>query len=237
MILARFCHLLLGGIEEDLVHLLEDDNEVIKEGTLHILARAGRTIREILGVSSRSLDLVLERISAEGRLSILFTLWHLSQKMMVLNHSLFFTSFLRCVRDRVLDSKYVCAFLLDVSSSQSDFTEMYCESALDKLVSTKAKRDADSKLSEDAFDPAKSKNLYALCDVVMKRLASNLDELQDSSPPVALPPVLYKPLEKKEENDSLVGEQKTWLADEDILAHFESLELEANGIVHEDLTD
>ncbi|KAL3624924.1 Sister chromatid cohesion protein PDS5 A [Castilleja foliolosa] len=27
------------------------------------------------------------------------------------------------VRDRVLDSKYACAFLLDVSSSQSDFTE------------------------------------------------------------------------------------------------------------------
>ncbi|KAL3624933.1 hypothetical protein CASFOL_031601 [Castilleja foliolosa] len=65
---------------------------------------------------------------------------------------------------------------------------------------------------------------------IMKRLASNLDELQDSSAPVALPPVLYKPLEKKEENDSLVGEQKTWLADEDILAHIESLELEANGI-------
>ncbi|KAL3624917.1 hypothetical protein CASFOL_031585 [Castilleja foliolosa] len=38
---------------------------------------------------------------------------------------------------------------------------------------------------------------------IMKRLASNLDELQDSSAPVALPPVLYKPLEKKEENDSL----------------------------------
>ncbi|KAG8389789.1 hypothetical protein BUALT_Bualt01G0015000 [Buddleja alternifolia] len=54
-ILARICPLLLGGIEEDLVHLLEDDNEIIKEDTLHILAKAGGTIREQLGVSSRSL--------------------------------------------------------------------------------------------------------------------------------------------------------------------------------------
>lgn len=52
-ILARFCPLLLRGIEEDLVHFLEDDNEIIKEGTLHILAKAGGTIREQLGVSSR----------------------------------------------------------------------------------------------------------------------------------------------------------------------------------------
>ncbi|KAL0443057.1 UNVERIFIED_CONTAM: Sister chromatid cohesion protein PDS5 [Sesamum latifolium] len=66
VILARFCPLLLGGIEEDLVHLLEDDNEIIKEGTLHILAKAGGTIREQLGVSSRSLDLILERICIEG---------------------------------------------------------------------------------------------------------------------------------------------------------------------------
>lgn len=44
---------MLGGIEEDLVHLLEDDNEIIKEGVLHILAKAGATIREQLGVTSR----------------------------------------------------------------------------------------------------------------------------------------------------------------------------------------
>ncbi|XP_041989798.1 sister chromatid cohesion protein PDS5 homolog A-like [Salvia splendens] len=66
VILARFCPLLLHGIEEDLVHFLEDDNEIIKEGTLHILAKAGGTIREQLGVSSRSLDLILERICFEG---------------------------------------------------------------------------------------------------------------------------------------------------------------------------
>ena len=51
--LARFSPLLLSGIEEDLVHLLKDDNEVVKEGVLHVLAKAGGTIREQLGVSSR----------------------------------------------------------------------------------------------------------------------------------------------------------------------------------------
>lgn len=41
VIFARFCPVLLGGIDEDLIHLLEDDNEIIKEGTLHTLAKAG----------------------------------------------------------------------------------------------------------------------------------------------------------------------------------------------------
>ncbi|EPS67178.1 hypothetical protein M569_07597, partial [Genlisea aurea] len=66
VILARFSPSLLHGIEADLVHLLEDDNEIIKEGTLHILAKAGGTIREQLGASSSSLDLILERICIEG---------------------------------------------------------------------------------------------------------------------------------------------------------------------------
>jgi sister-chromatid-cohesion protein PDS5 len=66
VVLAFSSPLLLGGIEEDLVHLLEDDNEIIKEGVLHVLAKAGGTIREQLGVSSSSLDLILERICLEG---------------------------------------------------------------------------------------------------------------------------------------------------------------------------
>ncbi|KAL7213803.1 hypothetical protein ACSBR2_016356 [Camellia fascicularis] len=66
VILASFSPLLLSGIEEDLVHLLKDDNEVIKEGVLHVLAKAGGTIREQLGISSSSLDLILERICLEG---------------------------------------------------------------------------------------------------------------------------------------------------------------------------
>nr|GMD45653.1 sister chromatid cohesion protein PDS5 homolog A isoform X1 [Ipomoea batatas] len=66
VILARFSPLLLSGLEENLIHLLEDDNEIIKEGVLHILAKAGGSIREQLGVSSRSLDLMLERFCVEG---------------------------------------------------------------------------------------------------------------------------------------------------------------------------
>ncbi|GFP93461.1 sister chromatid cohesion protein pds5 homolog b-b [Phtheirospermum japonicum] len=91
--------------------------------------------------------------------------------------------------------------------------------------------------SEDAFDAAKSKNSYALCDLglsIVKRLAPKQDDPQDSSVSVILPSVLYKPVEKKEDNELLVGEEKTWLADDAVLAHFESLELEANGILQID---
>ncbi|XP_047310711.1 sister chromatid cohesion protein PDS5 homolog A [Impatiens glandulifera] len=66
VLLARFSPQLLNGIEDKLLQLLEDDNEIIKEGVLHILAKAGGTIREQLGVSSSSLDLILERICLEG---------------------------------------------------------------------------------------------------------------------------------------------------------------------------
>lgn len=53
-ILSSFSPLLLSGIEEDLVHLLEDyDDEAIKDGVLHVLAKTGETIREQLGDSSR----------------------------------------------------------------------------------------------------------------------------------------------------------------------------------------
>ncbi|KAM7263653.1 hypothetical protein ACFE04_001336 [Oxalis oulophora] len=64
--LAHFCPLLLGGSEEELVKLLNNDNEVIKEGVLHVLAKAGGTIREQLAVSPSSIDLVLERFCLEG---------------------------------------------------------------------------------------------------------------------------------------------------------------------------
>ena len=52
-ILARFSPLLLSGTEEDLVNLLKDDDEAIKEGILNVLAKAGGTIRENLAASSR----------------------------------------------------------------------------------------------------------------------------------------------------------------------------------------
>ncbi|XP_076925965.1 sister chromatid cohesion protein PDS5 homolog A-like isoform X2 [Bidens hawaiensis] len=64
--LASFSPLLLSGTEKDLVHLLEDDNDIIKEGVLHILAKAGGVIRKQLGESSSKLDLLLEKICLEG---------------------------------------------------------------------------------------------------------------------------------------------------------------------------
>ncbi|KAL3643305.1 hypothetical protein CASFOL_014120 [Castilleja foliolosa] len=496
VILARFCPLLLGGIEEDLVHLLEDDNEIIKESTLHILAKAGGTIREELGVSSRSLDLILERICIEGNrrqakyavhalasitkddglmsLSVLYkrlvdmleekahlpsvlqSLGCIAQAAMpvfetreseiekfikenilerghatgyespdcwddrselcslkisgvkalvksylpakdahlrsgidglieILKNILSFgdisreiesslvdkahlkltaaKSILRLskhwehkipvdvfyltlrtsednfpelkrivlnkihqyVKDGALDPKYACAFLLDISSRQLDSEEnkrnlndivqmcrqgrgrqyssqtdpnsppLYPEYMLPYVVhsiachpsfpnideSKDAKayevmyrqlylflsmlvyEEADSKTdvsitkdketvpflnsiflcikrSENAFDAAKSKNLCALCDLglsIVKRLAPKQVDSQDSIVSVILPSALYKPIEKKEENELLVSEEKTWLADDRILAHFESLELEANGIVDSALAD
>lgn len=45
--------MLFSGSEEELINFLKDDNETIKEGILHVLAKAGGTIREQLAVSSR----------------------------------------------------------------------------------------------------------------------------------------------------------------------------------------
>ncbi|XP_073299020.1 sister chromatid cohesion protein PDS5 homolog A-like [Primulina huaijiensis] len=490
VILARFCPSMLAGIEEDLVHLLEDDNEIIKEGTLHILAKAGGTIREQLGVSSRSLDLILERICIEGSrrqakyavhalasitkddglmsLSVLYkrlvdmledkshlpavlqSLGCIAQAAMpvfetrerevekfvkenilecsqvagnqandswdgrselcslkvfgvkalvksylpvkdahlrsgiddlvlILKNILTFGEYSRDIKsslvdmahlklaaakavlrlskhwehkipvdvfyltlktseddfpevnrlllnkvhqyakDRILDPKYACAFLLDFTSQQSDLEEnkrnlsdiiqmcwqsrarqilsqadgissqFYPEYILPYVVHSLAhhrtfpnvdeckdvkmfevlyrqlylflsmlvhgdgksevsiSKDEEStsllnsfflqiKRSEDAFDSTKSKNSYALCDIgmsIIKRLVSKETVPQNSSASVTLPPVLYKLVEKKEDSDSLVGEAKTWLAEENVLAHFESLKLEANGIISE----
>lgn len=91
-ILARFSPVLFSGSEEELINFLKDDNEIIKEGILHVLAKAGGIIREQLAVSSRygwrscsvrtlllnivlpifllfissSIDLILERPCLEG---------------------------------------------------------------------------------------------------------------------------------------------------------------------------
>ncbi|XP_050367583.1 sister chromatid cohesion protein PDS5 homolog A [Argentina anserina] len=66
VILARFSPLLLSGTEEELVNLLKDDDEAIKEGVLNVLAKAGGTIRENLAALSSSIDLILERLCLEG---------------------------------------------------------------------------------------------------------------------------------------------------------------------------
>ncbi|KAL2341418.1 hypothetical protein Fmac_009358 [Flemingia macrophylla] len=66
VIIARFCPYLFSGTEEELVNLLKDNTDMIKEGVLNILAKAGGTIREQLAVTSSSVDLMLERLCLEG---------------------------------------------------------------------------------------------------------------------------------------------------------------------------
>ncbi|XP_027920522.1 sister chromatid cohesion protein PDS5 homolog A-like isoform X2 [Vigna unguiculata] len=66
VIIARFSPLLLRGSEEELVNLLKDNDDTIKEGVLNAVAKAGATIREQLAVTSSSVDLILEKLCLEG---------------------------------------------------------------------------------------------------------------------------------------------------------------------------
>ncbi|QHO51135.1 hypothetical protein HN51_002882 [Arachis hypogaea] len=84
------------------------------------------------------------------------------------------------------------------------------------------------KCSEDIVDSSKSKNSHAICDVALaitKQLVPKVVDSQGFSPSVPLPPMLYKASDK-EGDETVVSEVKTWLADESVLTHFESLELE-----------
>ncbi|EER88261.2 hypothetical protein BDA96_10G149900 [Sorghum bicolor] len=63
--ISSFFPSLLSGLEEDIVELLKEDNEVLKEGIAHVLSKAGGNIREQLA-STSSLDLLLERLCLEG---------------------------------------------------------------------------------------------------------------------------------------------------------------------------
>lgn len=53
-IVASYSALFLFGAEEDLVQLLKEDDDIIKEGIVHVLANAGGIIREQLSKTSRS---------------------------------------------------------------------------------------------------------------------------------------------------------------------------------------
>ncbi|KAI4365017.1 hypothetical protein MLD38_021039 [Melastoma candidum] len=66
VILSRHSPSLLLGFDEELVNCLKDDNEIVKEGSLNILANAGGIIREQLAHSSSSVDLLLETLCLEG---------------------------------------------------------------------------------------------------------------------------------------------------------------------------
>ncbi|CAL1352064.1 unnamed protein product [Linum trigynum] len=84
--------------------------------------------------------------------------------------------------------------------------------------------------SEDIVDMAKTKNSHAVCELglmIVKRLASKEDDVQVLASPVTLPSLLYKPYEKKEDG-SQADEEKTWLAEESVITHFQSLELETS---------
>jgi len=52
-IIARFCPLVFGGSEEELVNLLKDNNDIIKVGVLNVLAKAGATLRKQLSATAR----------------------------------------------------------------------------------------------------------------------------------------------------------------------------------------
>ncbi|KAH9314048.1 hypothetical protein KI387_022675, partial [Taxus chinensis] len=54
------------GSENDLLQLLENDNDQIKEGVVRILAKTGSTIHEKLFEISGSADFLLEKLSLEG---------------------------------------------------------------------------------------------------------------------------------------------------------------------------
>ncbi|KAK9156348.1 hypothetical protein Sjap_003828 [Stephania japonica] len=89
------------------------------------------------------------------------------------------------------------------------------------------------KCSEDAVDAMKSKNSHAICDLglsIAKRLSPKQEDATAPRTSVPLPPALYKPLESKGDESS--GD--TWLADEKVLAHFESLKLYPNETIDED---
>ncbi|KAI9123829.1 hypothetical protein K1719_005129 [Acacia pycnantha] len=98
-----------------------------------------------------------------------------------------------------------------------------------EIISTITSIFQSIKHAEDMVDTSKSKNSHALCDLgwaITKRLVQKDVDLEGLSTSVSLPSMLYKACEKKEGDESLVSEVKTWLVDEGVLAHFESLELE-----------
>uniref|UniRef100_A0A0D9WPC5 Uncharacterized protein n=1 Tax=Leersia perrieri TaxID=77586 RepID=A0A0D9WPC5_9ORYZ len=62
---SSFFPSLLSGLEKDIIGLLKEDNDLLKEGIAHVLSKAGGNIREQLA-SSSSITLLLERLCLEG---------------------------------------------------------------------------------------------------------------------------------------------------------------------------
>jgi len=66
VLFAGFFPCLVKGSEEDLLQLLKEDNECIKEGVVHILAKVGGSIGEQVTDTTSSVDLLLETLCLEG---------------------------------------------------------------------------------------------------------------------------------------------------------------------------
>ncbi|XP_004507589.1 sister chromatid cohesion protein PDS5 homolog A-like [Cicer arietinum] len=98
-----------------------------------------------------------------------------------------------------------------------------------EIISTITSIFQSIKLSEDTVDTSKTKNSHAICDLglaITERLVQKDVDLQKLSHSMPLPPMLYKAFEKKEGDDTMISEVKSWVVDDSTLAHFESLELE-----------
>ncbi|KAL9254883.1 Sister chromatid cohesion protein PDS5 homolog A-like protein [Drosera capensis] len=94
------------------------------------------------------------------------------------------------------------------------------------------------RLSEDVVDTTKSRNSHAICELglsITKRLGEDLEGQQVAVAAVALPLMLFKPRENNGEDDAEVGEVLPWLAEDSATAHFESLKLKVNGMVHPEI--
>ncbi|BBN05523.1 sister chromatid cohesion protein PDS5 [Marchantia polymorpha subsp. ruderalis] len=63
---AGFFPALLEGTEGDLLELLKESDESIKEGVVHILAKAGGSIRDQIADKESAVDLTLEQLCLEG---------------------------------------------------------------------------------------------------------------------------------------------------------------------------
>ncbi|KAL9237009.1 hypothetical protein vseg_011602 [Gypsophila vaccaria] len=95
------------------------------------------------------------------------------------------------------------------------------------------------KQSEDVVDPLKSKNSWAISELgllLSKHLTQKSCDGQGVADSVILPCCLYKPSNIKEDDAAQASNFQTWLVEEFVTAHFESLALDVNGAVHLELS-
>jgi hypothetical protein len=65
--IAIYCPELMADAEEDLLTLLKDSDDSIKEGVVHIMSKSGASFRKGSGSEGRSnVNLILEQLCVEG---------------------------------------------------------------------------------------------------------------------------------------------------------------------------